>query len=796
MSKIKSWVIQGKCFNNQIVWPVFDGINQDKERICCQCSIIYGPNGSGKSTFIEGVRYSLEKNNLPENLDVSASPNFESTNSDPHFFFFDDKFKDDNIGFAGDAKELSAIVMFGENVQLEHQIAQKKQEIKKYENENEKLEIDKEQQVIEKENLTKNIKRQLSNFWATREQDIKGLTSKGKVELGKWLDVDSKSSIDNEIAYKVRSNEFAEDLNTHKSDKKHASSFLPNLAAPELKVSGERIDAVLKEDVFLHALDGLESGLKNEIEAKKLPGGEAAFKHSFIDEDPEYCPFCMQKVPHEHVLRLRKAYKVVFSKETQNAQADACDLIKSLEEPLDLNLKPFPDDQFKTELEDYNNALQEWQKQLYLAKEMLKEKAANPFDSPTGFDVEKYENSFKEYRRSIILLNEKGTLFNERLKNLERAKAKLLSDNIEMALYEIREFKSKYQLTVKKIKTIDDAINTTTQNLENARKDQETLYAKEKNNKVAMDEINESLRIIFGSADRLYLQPSGDNYEIYSHKQRVSLLSLSTGEKNAIALAYFFTWLSKNKSKSEEYREQVEIFIDDPVSSFDAENKLGVISFLSSKLNFVSSQNSDNQTVVLTHDRISASEIYQRLRVTKTFKYINIANHLIFDEKSLTSSYNVMMFQIFKIAEGLPDRNPVVSSVNEIRQVAEAYFNFNYANPMPNVMQGNLLEEIGNQSLAEYFKNSFIWNSLNNGSHAANAVKYNAEWQRNDNINAFSQADEMKLAKDFLTLIYCLSPNHVLSCINAGSSSAPEKLGIERIKLILESWKENLKNSA
>ncbi|WP_155403269.1 hypothetical protein [Bifidobacterium bifidum] len=69
---------------------------------------------------------------------------------------------------------------------------------------------------------------------------------------------------------------------------------------------------------------------------------------------------------------------------------------------------------------------------------------------------------------------------------------------------------------------------------------------------IQMDHLNSALSLIFLSPNRLSLEgtPNGE-YGIYVRGKRVSLSNLSAGEKNAIALSYFFSMPYENRS--EEY---------------------------------------------------------------------------------------------------------------------------------------------------------------------------------------------------------------------------------------------------
>ena len=50
---------------------------------------------------------------------------------------------------------------------------------------------------------------------------------------------------------------------------------------------------------------------------------------------------------------------------------------------------------------------------------------------------------------------------------------------------------------------------------------------------------------------------------------------MSLGERNIIALCYFFTQILSNQDIGKLYQDEELVVIDDPISSFDFENKVG-----------------------------------------------------------------------------------------------------------------------------------------------------------------------------------------------------------------------------
>ena len=111
------------------------------------------------------------------------------------------------------------------------------------------------------------------------------------------------------------------------------------------------------------------------------------------------------------------------------------------------------------------------------------------------------------------------------------------------------------------------------------------LDSQRKNFQVASGEINKSLKYIFFSEDRLSIDPGTDQlYRIKVNGDFVSPNKVSCGERNALALCYFFTEIAEEMDEKSIYTDEMLLVIDDPISSFDIENRVGITSLLRWKL--------------------------------------------------------------------------------------------------------------------------------------------------------------------------------------------------------------------
>ena len=105
------------------------------------------------------------------------------------------------------------------------------------------------------------------------------------------------------------------------------------------------------------------------------------------------------------------------------------------------------------------------------------------------------------------------------------------------------------------------------------------LELQKKNVNLAINNINNALDYIFFSRERLSIVLKDDKYYLRVNGKDVKPRSISLGERNIIALCYFFTKILENTNEKDEFRAPCLIILDDPISSFDMENKVGLYTF-------------------------------------------------------------------------------------------------------------------------------------------------------------------------------------------------------------------------
>jgi len=126
--------------------------------------------------------------------------------------------------------------------------------------------------------------------------------------------------------------------------------------------------------------------------------------------------------------------------------------------------------------------------------------------------------------------------------------------------------------------------------------------------------INEQLQYVFYSDKKAKLVAGDGCYVLKICGRDVPPKKISVGERNVLGLCYFFAKLFSNKKKEDRYKEEVLLIIDDPISSFDYGNRLGVMSLLRYQFNNIKNGNSNSRILVMTHDLRSLVVFISRSR--------------------------------------------------------------------------------------------------------------------------------------------------------------------------------------
>lgn len=246
---------------------------------------------------------------------------------------------------------------------------------------------------------------------------------------------------------------------------------------------------------------------------------------------------------------------------------------------------------------------------------------------------------------------------------------------------------------------------------------------------------------------------------------------ISCGERNALALCYFFSEIAKETELQKLYYDEMLVVVDDPVSSFDIENRVGILSFLRYKLNQMLSSCATTKVLMMSHDVSVIFDLQKAMEEVSAncagvgkhaeFCSFQLANKKIVTFKAKShNEYTRLMKCVYEYGCN-PEPTAELTIGNMTRRVLEAFSTFTFKEGPDKVsLNPRVLALIQDQNKRSYFQNSMYRLVLNTESHSQENVQGAPE------MNFFSHLtikEKQRTARDVLCFMYSVNPAHVLS---------------------------------
>lgn len=781
---IRGFKIKGQYFEEETLVNLFfdEDPNVKEKKIY---SLLYGKNGSGKTVISDAIS-SYRTSDLSFDLVIPFDVELNEIEIDKNnIFVFNEDFTNKNITLSTNGDGINAIVLFGQAGDLESQIVLKKQTIQ-----NNKIQADElhmeffdekgnEKSILDSFNAINSL---LKMHWASREQMIHSNKNKAAVKEYFVKDLISKGKPKGKV----------DDLMSTFNNLLKIINATKNI---ESKFPPVYIDLNFKKDSFYNELVGTSFNKKTSTDfAKEILQLIEAHSSKFLTNTKDLfsnggrCPLCFQEVTIDYCKETSVVIDDLFDTKIENEKNRIQN--SKIMKISDIDFSIYNDIIVisSTYSKKINDAIKQINFEIDKINDTLDTKIGSIYTaiSETNFELDKA----KDKLNSLLLEANKVILdFNEqvdkRINNIKLAEEL----NKEIALFEIWPQSEIYNKLLRekadKQKKFDELYSS------NKRLEIEIvdLNSKKANSFIALNEINSYLAYIFGSTKRLYLKPNGDgnSYYVYSKGKKIKLKKLSTGERNAISLVYFYETMKEKNSINEYFRNELLVIIDDPISSFDYENKIGILSFLKVVISEIISGNQNSQISIFTHSLEIASYIFKifsdlskgglmcvREICDKTTKRINVTKF---------TNYGKLLLDVYHYGNGdLPSEDYPIG--NTIRRLIEAYSQFNYKETMDKFLsKKEYFSKISDLKLAEYFKNRMARILMNEESHSGDVIRQVPDTL---NFDLFSDKEIEDVAKDVIVFIYLLDSEHISRYLNGenGAVENIEKWVLERKSLL------------
>ena len=735
-------------------------------------ALVYGRNGSGKSTIAKAIRKikSDQVSMIAEAEMKDGNDNIVLLGDDDKrkIFVFDEEYIDNNIKLQETG--LKTIIMLGEQVDLNEKISKVEEELdiinKEYSNRGKEIE-----EVKNELNSCKSeMKKILQEGWADRDRLIKGskrnssVTNKIYDKIMSLTPIDKKSKLDIEFSEKEKT------LSKIKSGIIKSIEYVPNLP---YDYDILKIKDLLSKKIENPVLTDREKYLLKIIENKKSDRLYEMLR-IFEDESTKNCPYCLQPLETGYKNDLTISIQKVLSKEVEIHRQELRNLIV---DEIEIDFAKISE---LNESRNLKNIVEEVNEILLDNNNKLQQKIDNPYN-PIEIDDTQIKELYSKLRKSLIEVEKERIGYNEKIQNTKLIKEELTKINESISYYDIKIPYRKYKEKQKILEEKQKESEIKKEEYSKKKVELEDLKARKKSVKLAIKLINKNLEYIFLSKNRLRIDYRDNEYVLLSNGNNVKPSEISLGERNIIGLCYFFADIMQNKETSKAYEDEYLIVIDDPVSSFDFENKVGIMSFLNYQLENFLLGNVSTRFIILTHDLSTMYDfinILQEINKEYGVKYkgkvkkIYNLNKLKFNafelkNKSLSKfdkrkrqEYTELVKKIYEYASGKGDDYDIVVG-NMMRQVLEAFSTFEYKMGIAQIAKDKDILKIVPEEYRNYFKNLMYRLVLHGGSHREEQVKV-----LKDNMNFYnliSTEEKRRTAQDILCFMYLLNERHLVS---------------------------------
>lgn len=734
-------------------------------------ALVYGRNGSGKST----ISNAFKKVKGEDILNIETATLYDDSHEisigesgDKAIFVFNEDFVNDKVKIQEEG--LGSIIMLGEKADLTVKIEQATEKLSEAKDIQDKIK----QRVDEYKDVT-NLKSpdyykdkmclalKNDNGWAGRERRIKDLRRNANVTKDKYLEFINITPSKSKSELLISFEEQMQDLEKAKQGSGKIIEEILKISDVYKNFNYSAVSKLLEESIEQPNLSEREKYLLNLVEI-----GEKDFLQKQLDyfsnNEAQYCPFCLQDISDDYKVDLVDKIQSILS----DFVKEHCKKLSGfLLEEINFDFTPFIE---LSSCIDSSELLNKINNRIQGNNSVIQKKINSPYTSIYE-DIIDITYLLIDLEKSLKNLDKERDEYNKNIVNTKPIIDRLVSINNEIAYYDIIDDYNRYLvqhseyegLSIKEQK----ANKLVHENLILCKK----LEAERKNIDIAVDLINKGLKYIFFSKGRLEIIVEGDKYKLLSNGQPVLPSNISVGERNIIGLCYFFASMLQGKDDKNAFKDECLIIVDDPVSSYDFENKIGILSFLKLKLSQFLNGNLNSKAIILTHDLLTFFDIEKILEeLQKEFNDTYGKNKTVFNLFELKKcnlmefqykkrhEYTEMMKMIYNYSmKGCSDNSIFIGNI--MRQVLEAFSTFEYKKGIAEVStDSNIINKL-DVEYQDYFRNLMYRLILNGGSHKEEEVRSGIL----DFFTVISDDEKVRTARDILCFMYLLNDMHVIA---------------------------------
>lgn len=747
-------------------------------------NLIYGKNGSGKSTIASAIRD--WKEGRPSDVSLTFSPALPD-NAKQSVFVFNEDFIRENI--LTKARGPETIMMIGaDNVSATTKIGT--------------LQAD----IEELENKAKPINDRIALLEAAKGQDSKdaamkavfdilkadggyaeratlvknhqnSLGGRNKARVGESeIDLISSTATPTALSkYPLTKNGLAdylkEKINLLSSAKGGQSKVYWNAPSLNTGIDAESLNGLLEHTVIKPQLSEREKAIFSMLEDSAVTAYVRQTKRDIIDAKAGFCPLCHQPIGHEAMVSLETAVTRLLSDE-ENIFATR--IIEAAHGLTNISFNPpyFPDGMYAGDISACQSALFKLNGITDNVRSALISRQ-NDIYSACSFriDEQQYFEAVEAAASSFKKLEADVAEYNNMLDNAAAIQKDAETVNCLLAYLEAKTQIDTFIGLRDELNDKRNEVNDINRQITDKDSEIGRLGQQMRQTGTAHDYINKQLRNIFYSGDRLSLKgEENGSYIVCSRGKAVPPGKLSTGERNIIALTYFFATLFSGKTESKKYSSPMLIIIDDPVSSFDSGNRAGISAFLSFELEKILKGNKDDSKVlVFSHDIHTVNDLSKisSFNPDDAPVFREMRDGKLQDIKGRDNEYWKMLRDIFDYAAGydVPESEETAIG-NKMRRVLETYSTFMYQCGFKDMFdqRHNYVCDTLPTDRRDYYRaflGRFILDASSHSNNQVNTLDFTE--------SLYSREEKLANARNLLTFMYWSNPTHLkayLQCKN------------------------------
>lgn len=779
----KKLKVKGGCFENETELELFK-----KDAI----SVVYGRNGSGKTTIAHCIG-ELVKPEEEKSADYNVtSEAIIGDDNKQSVFVFDEDFVRDYVRI--EREGLNTIVMLGEQVELDEQIAKKINELTKKEEEYGKLDELRKKYDNAAENISSKYyfnqlkdALRMDDGWADIDRDVKGNTVKSRITvdvINTLLELEEPS----ESFEKLRERVIA-DLKLYQQSE-NAQTVVWTKPASLLPDTLEGISELLIKPLDAPELSEREKRLIAMLALH--PQHSTQETRQMIEEGWEFCPLCLRDISEGDKTNITQTLTNILNKEANEFET-RLRLEKEKFAVIETTLPAFSGGLNEKELYDALTARTNLNKVLDVVREKIEQRKRNIYealDNPfSEEECKTYMIALAAWNNSQDVLQKCVAKFNDSVSKRNKLYQQIRIENNILARKQLAALLQSYKQAVensnKNSKDLEDKGNE----CETIKREIKALQQKKENTDIALDYINKELQYVFYSKRKLKLEPGDGCYKLKINGRNVTPKKISVGERNVLGLCYFFAKLFGGKTENNKYASELLLVIDDPVSSFDYGNRVGVMSLLRFQFGNVLNGNTNSRILVMSHDLHSVFDMVKIRNEVVPGKgsdssFMELVNNSL-SVKYIRNEYKKLIEHVFAYAVSTgvddPDETQEMSIGNVMRRMMEAFSSFCFNNTFEKMVRKEDVLALIPESKRSYYANFMGRLTLNTESHMEESV-----YTLDTITTCFTKDEKVQTAKSVLLFLLYVNKPHLTAYLDNAQIAIIDEWKTEEAGWLLE----------